>query len=283
MMSHEQSIDQLTSENAILEAIQLLQLPQAQQLQTSETRLRAMLDNLPVVVYATDQQGIFTYSDGKALELVGLKPGAVVGLSAFEVYKDFSDIVAHLRIALAGKTTSYSSVLGQIVFNNWVTPLLDTAGVVTGLLGVSFDITAQKQYDQDRAALQEQVIQAQQAALRELSTPLIPIADGVVVMPLIGTIDSSRAQQVVETLLVGVAEQRATTVILDITGVLVVDTQVANVLLRAAQAVKLLGARVVITGIRPDVAQTLVSLGVDLSGIVTRGTLQSSVLEALGR
>ncbi|NNJ12368.1 PAS domain S-box protein [Chloroflexales bacterium ZM16-3] len=146
----------------------------------------------------------------------------------------------------------------------------------------SRDISERRREEEDRLNLQEQVIAAQQAALRELSTPLIPIAEGVVAMPLIGSIDSGRAQMVIETLLTGVASLRAETTILDITGVPVVDTQVANALLRAAQAVKLLGARVILTGIRPEVAQTLVGLGVDLSGIITRGTLQDGIAEALG-
>jgi rsbT co-antagonist protein RsbR len=105
----------------------------------------------------------------------------------------------------------------------------------------------------------------------------------VVVLPLIGTVDSRRAQQVMETLLEGVATSRAQVAILDITGVVVVDTQVADALVRAAQAVKLLGAQVVLTGIRPEVAQTLVGLGVDLSGIVTRSTLQSGIAFAIER
>jgi anti-anti-sigma regulatory factor len=131
------------------------------------------------------------------------------------------------------------------------------------------------------ARARDEIIRSQEAALRELSTPLIPLSDAVMVMPLIGAIDSKRAQQILEALLQGVAATRATTVILDITGVLVVDTQVANALVRAAQAVKLLGAGVVLTGIRPEVAQTLVGLGVDLRGIATLGTLQSGVALAL--
>jgi rsbT co-antagonist protein RsbR len=103
----------------------------------------------------------------------------------------------------------------------------------------------------------------------------------VVVMPLIGALDSARAQQVIETLLEGVAARRARVAILDITGVAVVDSQVANGLLRAAQAVRLLGASVVLTGIKPEVAQTLVNLGADLRGIVTRGSLQSGIAFAL--
>lgn len=130
--------------------------------------------------------------------------------------------------------------------------------------------------------LQEQVIAAQQAALRELSTPLIPVADDIVVMPLIGSVDSGRAQQVIESLLSGVSDTRARTAILDITGVSVVDTQVANGLIRAAQAVKMLGATVILTGIRPEVAQPLVQLGVDLSDIVTRSRLKDGIAYALG-
>jgi rsbT co-antagonist protein RsbR len=96
-----------------------------------------------------------------------------------------------------------------------------------------------------------------------------------------GRVFSTRAQQVLETVFVGVAERGAHVAILDITGVSVVDSQVANALLRAAQAVRLLGASVVLTGIKPEVAQTLVNLGADLRGIVTRGSLQSGIAFAL--
>jgi len=135
------------------------------------------------------------------------------------------------------------------------------------------NITERKRVEQAR----EEMIRAQQATLAELSTPLIPLSDQVMVMPLIGSVDSRRAQQVIETLLEGISTSGARVAILDITGVPLVDTQVANALLRAAQAVKLLGAQVVLTGIRPEVAQTLVGLGADLSGIVTRSSLQSGI------
>lgn len=100
-------------------------------------------------------------------------------------------------------------------------------------------------------------------------------------MPLIGTVDSRRAQLVLETLLEGIAAYQAQVAILDITGVQIVDTQVANALIDAAQAVRLLGADVVLTGIRPEVAQTLVGIGADLSGIITCSTLQSGIAYAL--
>ncbi len=150
------------------------------------------------------------------------------------------------------------------------------------------DMTEMQQKEQalrasedERKAYQEQIIEAQQAALRELSAPLLPISDSVVVMPLIGSIDTRRAQQVMETLLEGVSQNRADVAIVDITGVQVVDTQVANALIQAAQAVKLLGAQVVLTGIGPTMAQTLVSLGADLSSIVTRGSLRRGIAWAM--
>jgi rsbT co-antagonist protein RsbR len=144
------------------------------------------------------------------------------------------------------------------------------------------DVTERKRAEEAlrQSIALEETIQAQNAVLAELSTPLIPISDQIVAMPLIGSVDSRRAQQVIETLLQGIAASGAQVAILDITGVPVVDTQVADALIRAAQAVKLLGAQVVLTGIRPEVAQTLVGLGTDLRGIVTRSSLQSGIAYA---
>jgi len=148
-------------------------------------------------------------------------------------------------------------------------------------IAIVHDLTERKRAAEERARLQEQIIRTQAATLAELSTPLIPIDDEVVVMPLIGALDDRRTQQVLEALLHGVEQRRARVAILDITGVPVVDTQVANGLLLAAQAVRLLGARVVLTGIRPEVAQTLVGLGVNLENLITHSTLQSGIAHAM--
>jgi rsbT co-antagonist protein RsbR len=131
--------------------------------------------------------------------------------------------------------------------------------------------------------MQQQLIDAQQAALRELSTPLIPIADRVLVIPLIGAIDHQRSQQILETLLEGIGKYQADTAIIDITGVRVLDTQTANGLIRAAQAVRLLGAQVIITGVSPEVAQTIVHLGVSMEMLVTYSNLQTGITHALKR
>jgi PAS domain S-box-containing protein len=147
-------------------------------------------------------------------------------------------------------------------------------------IGIAHDLTERKRVAEEQARLQERIIKAQAATLAELSTPLIPISDDVVVMPLIGAIDSARARQVLETLLHGIERSHARIAILDITGVPLVDTQVAKSMIDAAQAVRLLGARIVLTGIRPEVAQTLVGLGVNLGEIVTHSTLQSGVAYA---
>ena len=100
-------------------------------------------------------------------------------------------------------------------------------------------------------------------------------------MPIVGTIDAARATQIMEALLKGITDMQAHTVILDVTGVRVMNAEIAEALLRTARAARLLGARIVLTGIRPEVASALVELRVDIEGIVTRGTLQSGIAYAL--
>jgi len=121
-----------------------------------------------------------------------------------------------------------------------------------------------------------------QAAIRELSTPVIQLYERVLLLPLIGTIDTGRAMQVMENVLMRVVERQAKVIILDIAGVPVVDTRVANHLLQTTEAVRLLGASTVLTGISPQVAQTMVQLGVDLSKMHTRASLEEGLELALG-
>jgi rsbT co-antagonist protein RsbR len=160
-------------------------------------------------------------------------------------------------------------------------PMRAPDGRISHMLVTWTDISDEKQRQQAEQRYKEEIIEQQTATLAELSTPLLTISETSVVMPLVGTVDSRRVGQIMETLLQGVAASRATIVILDITGVPIVDTQVANAFIRASQAVQLLGAQVVLTGIRPEVAQTLVQLGVDLRSIVTRGTLRDGITYAL--
>lgn len=113
--------------------------------------------------------------------------------------------------------------------------------------------------------------------IRDMSTPVVPLQEGVIVMPLVGMIDAERAQQVMAALLAGVESQRARVVLLDITGVPVVDEGVAHCLIQAMRAAQLLGAEPILVGLRPEVAQTIVTLGVDLRGLTTCGDLQQGL------
>ncbi len=159
--------------------------------------------------------------------------------------------------------------------------LAGTDGKAARMVGMMQNISDIKAIEFDRLRMQEEIIAAQERALRELSTPLVPISDRAVALPLVGTIDQRRAMQIIETLLEGVATRSADTVIIDITGVSTVDTFIADALVRAARATRLLGAHVVLTGISPEVAQTLVSLGADLSVFETRATLQDGIALAI--
>jgi ABC-type sugar transport system substrate-binding protein len=131
--------------------------------------------------------------------------------------------------------------------------------------------------------LQEEVINAQRQVIQELSSPLIPVSDSILVLPLIGNINAARAQQIMESLLERVAHLRTQILIIDITGVPVVDTGVAHYLVQATQAVQLLGAHPILVGVAPEVAQTVVQLGIDLSGIEVHSTLQVALEQAMRR
>jgi rsbT co-antagonist protein RsbR len=148
---------------------------------------------------------------------------------------------------------------------------------------IARDISERKQIEEGRAQLQQTIIQTQAATLEALATPLIPVTEQVVVMPLIGALDQRRVQQVIVALLNGVETHAAQVAILDITGVPAIDTAVAQGLIDAALAVRLLGASVVLTGIRPETAQALAALSLDLRAIVTRSTLQDGIAYALER
>lgn len=127
----------------------------------------------------------------------------------------------------------------------------------------------------------ENTIFLQKMALKELSAPLIPVFENISVMPLIGTIDTERAKLIMENLLNGVIENRSEVVLIDITGVPLVDTMVAHHIIQASEAVRLVGAKSILVGIRPEIAQTIVNLGIDLGNFPTKNTLKSGVEAAL--
>ncbi len=129
-------------------------------------------------------------------------------------------------------------------------------------------------------ASSERTIRAQQEAIQELPTPVLPFREGMLLVPIIGIIDTQRARQLTEQLLNSIRGNRAKMVVIDITGVQSVDSRVANHIVQTVEAARLMGARVIIAGISPEVAQTMVTLGIDLGRILTVGDLQSGIERA---
>ena len=174
------------------------------------------------------------------------------------------------------KTQLFSLVLSSVdTDSDQRTPLLIQVSNLLDQLG----LYTTEVYQQSR----EQIIGNQQQELLELSTPVVSLYDGILALPLIGTLDSERTQIVMENLLQGIVNTEASIAIIDITGVPTVDTLVAQHLLKTVAAARLMGAECIISGIRPQIAQTIVHLGVDLGGVATKATLADAFKLALKR
>ncbi len=162
---------------------------------------------------------------------------------------------------------------GRFWANEVITPLLDQSGTLYGFGKVMRDLTERKRAE-EKATLQAREI-------LEISTPVLQIWDGVLMVPLIGTLDSERTQKLMERLLERIVETNSTVALLDVTGVPTIDTRTSQNLAETTSAVRLLGAQAVLTGVRPAIAQTLAQLGVDLGDITTRSSLAAGLRVAL--
>jgi rsbT co-antagonist protein RsbR len=284
-------------------------------LKRSDDLLHALMETLPDAIYFKDAESRFIRINKKQADRFGLEPAQAVGKSDFDFFTE-----EHARPAFEAEQEIIRTGQPLLNLEEketwpdrpptWVSttkmPLRDAAGNIAGTFGVSRDITDRKQAEEalerayaeveqqvaertaalqqeiaERERLQEEVIEAQRRALAELSTPIIPMLEGVIVMPLVGSIDTLRARDITRALLAGIREYRAKVVILDITGVPLVDTGVAAYLNRTVQAARLKGARAIVTGISDAVAETIVDLGIDWSGIETLSDLQTGLLAAL--
>jgi rsbT co-antagonist protein RsbR len=162
------------------------------------------------------------------------------------------------------------------VCKNDVENLASESWVVTELLDAMGLYTAEE-YQKTR----EGIIQRQQEELLELSTPVVKLWDGVLALPVVGTLDSARTQVLMESLLQAIVDTDCKVAIVDITGVPTVDTVVAQHLLKTVTAARLMGAECIISGVRPQIAQTIVHLGIDLTNVITKATLAAALQVAL--
>ncbi|MDI3287373.1 STAS domain-containing protein [Polyangium sp. 15x6] len=246
----------------------------------SELVLRAILDHLDIIAWATDAQGIYTFYDGKALAAFGASPGQLLGKSVFDVFGDH--ISPAMQAALDGTPGRESIHIVGSHWDNVYLPIPDGGQRHAGVIGISQN-TNEGQRIREELEARLALIERQQAVIRDLETPIIQVWEHVLTLPMIGVVDSRRAARVMDDLLGAVTRTSARFAILDLTGVEVVDTATASHLVQMIRAIRLLGAEGILTGIRPTVAQTLVSLGVDLSGIPTHGTLRHGLAFCMRR
>ncbi|MGK3996977.1 PAS domain-containing protein [Sorangium sp. So ce1024] len=238
--------------------------------------LRAILDHLPIVVCKYDREGVFTFHDGKGTEAVGVKPGQLLGANVLEIYGSEMDASWGMRRALAGEGGREVSDAQGASWETWYIPLHDALGEPNGAISVTLNATDAKLKELElRAKLQ--LIEKQQKVIRDLSTPIIEVWDKVLTLPMVGVVDSLRLSEVMDNLLSAIVSKDARYAILDLTGVDTVDTETARHLIDMIDAIRLLGAEGIVTGIRSTVAQTMVSLGVDLSGVTTVGNLRAGL------
>lgn len=245
-------------------------------LRTQVQLLQTILENVPIMVWALDTEGVFTYHDGKASEAMGVKPGELIGRSAFDAFRELKESIGSVRRALAGETQHHVDNVRGAWWETWEMPVRDEQGTVTAVVGASLNISGAKQAEEELRAKLD-LIERQQRVIRALSTPIIQVWDHVLTVPMVGVIDSARAAEIMQSLLNEVVRTRARYAILDMTGVDAIDTATASHLLSLVRAIQLLGAEGIVTGLQPSIAQTMAGLGVDLSGILTLATLREGL------
>jgi rsbT co-antagonist protein RsbR len=253
------------------------------ELRASEAELRALFAAINDIIIVVDREGHYRKIAPTNPNRIYRPPEELLGKRMHEV---LPAVQADFFLTIVRRALDTGEVVHaehplviedqEIWFSTAFSPLTQDSALI-----ISRDITLRKRTDQEQVRLREQIIRTQAAMLAELSTPLIPLNDQVLVMPIIGMIDQQRSQALLTALLEGVRSQRVAVVIVDITGVPQIDNQVALALTQAAQSLKLLDTHLILTGLKAEIAQSLVLLGIDLNELIIRSTLQSGISYAL--
>jgi len=265
-----------------------------QDLRKSQTQAEATFRYVKVGICRATLKGQFTWVNQAWADITGYNRDELLtmGIKDITYPEDMHLSKEYMMQILSGKTPKQTTVEkryickdGSIIWGRIVVTLVtDEFDQQTRyLVAVIQDITTEKEAEFEKQHLQEMVINSQKQAIRELSTPIIPVMDGIIVLPLIGAIDSRRAQDLMRTMLKGIAKQRAKIVIMDITGVVQLDSDIAAYLDKIIQAARLKGASTIITGMSDAVAETIIDLGIDWHTLETVRDLQTGLVVALQR
>lgn len=249
----------------------------------SEQRLNHLLNaQLDLAIFFLSPTG-FIESWNRAVEkLVGYSANDVIGkhLSLFYTPEDRDSKLVDRELEQAARTGRYEGCGWRVRKDGsrfWadiiITAMRDEQGKINGFLKILRDGSERKKT--------EDMLERQRQDLIELSTPVMQLWEGILVLPLIGTVDSQRSQIVMEKLLSAIMQSGSAIAILDISGVSTVDTMVAQHLMKTMEAAKLMGAECIISGIRPEIAQTMVHLGVDLTTVRTKSNMSRALKEAI--
>ncbi|MEO0294104.1 MAG: PAS domain-containing protein [candidate division WOR-3 bacterium] len=269
------------SKEELLKEIEKLR-KENEELKLDRSLLNSLLEHLPDNIYFKDKESRFVRVGKACATYLGFKsPEEMIGKTDFDIFDE-----AHARPAFEDeqeiiRTGKPIRKEEKEVYpdgrEKWVEtvklPRYDEKGNIIGTFGISKDITERKLWEAEREAK----LKAQKEELLELSTPVIDVWEGVLTVPILGSLDSERASRISEALLTQIVEKRAEVAIIDISGITAVDSAVADHLIRTAKAVRLVGAEAILTGIGVEIAQTIADLGIDLSGLKTLSTLREGL------
>lgn len=259
--------------------------------------LQQLLDGMPDPVFFKDlhhrwtacNQAFCNLFSRSREELLGLSDLDFVAPEIANVFLEHDDLVIASRKAEVNEEL-FTPINGELrVVWTRKTPVFDASGAVVGVAGIMMDVTDHKEHLRKTAALeaeavrQRAIIAAQEHIINELVVPVLEVWQGILLLPLVGTINAARASHAVDSTLKAVSQRGTSTVILDVTGVGTLSTEVAELLVSAVRAIALLGCQSIVVGISPASARILVAGGADLRAMTTCGTLQEGLERALAR